>query len=166
MFTKNFKGFTYQLFPLAKNKVLLRLENLLDKFDITNSETKYFDLVTFSKELWYHSQLSSKGIKNQPQAHIQEMSLSGASPFEKSRQTLKWNADKDCKSNIVDTFDKNSLRGVALSPQSIRTFVIDYNEQVKAEPKEEEMVRPVDKVLKKVAERTAVEESKKPEKAK
>jgi len=69
MFTKNFKGFTYQLFPLAKNKVLVRLENLLDRFDITNSETKYFDMVTFAKELWYHSQLSSKNI-HQPQAHI------------------------------------------------------------------------------------------------
>ena len=66
MFTKNFRGFTYQLFPLAKNKVLIRLENLLDKFDITNSETKYFDLVTFAKELWYHSQLSSKGFDSQP----------------------------------------------------------------------------------------------------
>lgn len=62
MFTKNFRGFTYQMFPLAKNKVLVRLENLLDKFDVTNSETKYFDMVTFSKELWYHSQISSKGL--------------------------------------------------------------------------------------------------------
>lgn len=55
LYTKNFDGFTYQLFPLAKSKVLVRLENLLDKFDVTNSETKYFDIVTFAKELWYHS---------------------------------------------------------------------------------------------------------------
>jgi len=85
IFTKNFKGFTYQMFPLAKNKVLVRLENLLDKFDITNSDTKYFDMVTSSKELWYHSQLSSKGIRDQPQAHIIEMSLDGANSLEKSR---------------------------------------------------------------------------------
>ena len=43
------------MFPLAKNKVLVRLENLLDKFDGTNSETKYFDMVTFAKDLWWHS---------------------------------------------------------------------------------------------------------------
>ena len=43
------------MFPMAKNKVLVRLENLLDKFDGTNSETKYFDIVSFSKELYYHS---------------------------------------------------------------------------------------------------------------
>jgi len=117
MFTKNFRGFTYQLFPLAKNKVLVRLENLLDKFDITNSETKYFDMVTFAKELWYHSQLSSKGLTSQPQAYIQEMSLSGAVPLEKIRKSMKWISNEDCKNQTFkDVQDKNSLRGVALSP--------------------------------------------------
>ena len=41
---QNLLGFTYQLFPLAKNKILIRLENILDRFDKTNSETKYFNL--------------------------------------------------------------------------------------------------------------------------
>jgi len=46
---------------------------------------------------------------------------------------MKWIGKDDCKkpSDVTDVFDKNSLKGVALSPQSIRTFVIDYNEQVK-----------------------------------
>jgi hypothetical protein len=51
MYTKNFDGFNYQAFPVGKGKVLLRLENILDKFD-SKASTRYFDLVTFSKALW------------------------------------------------------------------------------------------------------------------
>jgi len=74
-------------------------------------------MVTFSKELWYHSQLSSKGLPAQPRAHIEEMSLNGASSLSTSNLRLKWISNEDCKSsNSSDFIDKNSLKGVALSP--------------------------------------------------
>ena len=68
---------------------------------------------------------------------------------------MKWISNEDCKSKEgIDVQDKNSLKGVALSPQSIRTFIIDYNkpEPVKNVTKEEAKLRPVDQVLRKVAE--------------
>ena len=53
--TKNFRGFTYQAFPISRNKIMIRLENLLDRFDITNSDTKFIDLTNFAKEFWVQS---------------------------------------------------------------------------------------------------------------
>jgi len=50
--TSNYRGFTYQTYPLARGKVLVRLENLLDRFDATNSETKFVDLMDLSRQLW------------------------------------------------------------------------------------------------------------------
>ena len=91
------------------------------------------------------------------------MSLNGASSLEKSKLRLQWKSNEDCKSsNSSDFQDKNSLKGVALSPQSIRTFIIDYNEPVRNITKQEaKKVRPVDKVLKRAAERRVVDENKK-----
>jgi len=45
------------------------------------------------------------------------MSLNGASSLEKSKIRLQWKSNEDCKSsNSSDFQDKNSLKGVALSP--------------------------------------------------
>ena len=72
MYTKNFDGFNYQAFPLGKGKILVRLENILDKFD-AKASTRYFDLVTFSKALW----TEANDGKASPTPKIEEMSISG-----------------------------------------------------------------------------------------
>lgn len=65
--TKNFKGVSYQAYPLGKKKILVRFENILDRFDVSNSETKYIDLINFAKDFWYDSQPSAA---KQPQGAI------------------------------------------------------------------------------------------------
>jgi hypothetical protein len=40
------------LFPLAKNKILLRLENIGDNFDNGASDTTYFDLKDYALSLY------------------------------------------------------------------------------------------------------------------
>lgn len=41
-----------QVFPYGRQQVLIRLENLQDKFDLNTAEAKYIDLIEFSKDLW------------------------------------------------------------------------------------------------------------------
>ena len=46
---------TYHVHPLDKNKILVRIENLADRFDanIDNStQVKYVDLMKFAKNFW------------------------------------------------------------------------------------------------------------------
>jgi len=39
---------TYHTFPLAKNKILLRLENMADRFDHNVSKVNYVDIKAFA----------------------------------------------------------------------------------------------------------------------
>jgi len=66
----------YQAFPVGKGKVLLRLENLHDIFD-GPAQTKFVDIVKFSKGLWENSNPG----KAAPTPKVEEMSLSGAIPL-------------------------------------------------------------------------------------
>jgi len=53
--------------------MLIRLENIQDKFDGPNSATtKFFDLVAYSKGMWSEV---NKGVAPTPK--IEEMSISG-----------------------------------------------------------------------------------------
>jgi len=40
---------TYRIFPLAKNKVLVRFTNLADRFDSGNKDVEYVDVEGFAK---------------------------------------------------------------------------------------------------------------------
>ena len=43
---------TYRIFPLAKNKVLVRFTNLADRFDSKVKDVEYMDVEKFAKELY------------------------------------------------------------------------------------------------------------------
>lgn len=86
MYTKNFEGFNYQAFPVGKGKILVRLENILDKFD-NKASTRYFDLVTFSKALW----TEANDGKASPTPKIEEMTISGVQTLlELKKEDAAW----------------------------------------------------------------------------
>ena len=42
--------------PIDKNKILVRLENLADRFDVSNQDqVKYVNLMKFAKNFWQES---------------------------------------------------------------------------------------------------------------
>jgi len=84
--TEALNGFTYQAFPLGKHQVLLRLENLLDKLDPSNSGTATIDLQTLAQELYTSS---NPGVKKAPAASIEEMRISGAQPLQEAAKKAK-----------------------------------------------------------------------------
>ena len=43
---------TYRIFPLEKNKVLVRFTNLADRFDNGFKDVDYVDVIRFAKELY------------------------------------------------------------------------------------------------------------------
>jgi hypothetical protein len=62
---------TYRLLPFAKNQVMVRFENLADRFDSHSNETTYLDLNEFASNLY-----SSVNGDNKPQGIvIEEVSL-------------------------------------------------------------------------------------------
>jgi hypothetical protein len=53
-------GISYQAYPLGKKRILVRFENILDRFDVSNSDTKYVDLIKFAQDFWKDAQSQSK----------------------------------------------------------------------------------------------------------
>lgn len=48
---------TYRIFPLSKNKVLVRFTNLADIFDSGVKDVEYLDVERFAKELYASANL-------------------------------------------------------------------------------------------------------------
>jgi len=71
---------------VGKGKILVRLENILDKFD-NKASTRYFDLVTFSKALW----TEANDGKSAPTPKIEEMTISGVQTLlELKKEDAAW----------------------------------------------------------------------------
>lgn len=54
---------TYKLFPLGKNKILARIENLADRFDPNleeSEEVQYVDVEDFARQLYKEANPNSK----------------------------------------------------------------------------------------------------------
>jgi hypothetical protein len=80
-----------QIFPHGRQQVLLRVENLQDKFDVNNAGVKYIDLVEFSRDLWLSANQGNANTKS-PEPVITEMTLTGMELVEDaaiSKETLK-----------------------------------------------------------------------------
>ena len=93
------------MFPIARNKILIRLENILDKFDVTNSGTKFFNLVQFSEDLWRSAQ--SEDIGNQQvYSLIEEMDISGTRRLKDMNQTEGWLTTNSLRENKQES-DRN-----------------------------------------------------------
>jgi hypothetical protein len=133
--SRDLGGVAVQVFPQGHQQVLVRFENLLDKFDATNSDTKSINLVEFAKDLWLSANPASQGSSTDPNGSqptapepmITEMTLTGAEPIEQAaqlKQTLKGKLAVTQHDKGAD--DKNGFLGIALDPQSIRTFSIKF----------------------------------------
>jgi len=133
--TKDLPGVAVQVFPQGKQEVLVRFENLLDKYDTTNSETKYINLVEFAKDLWLQANpapLQSNPTDanttslSSPEPTITETTLTGVQPIEdmaKRKQTLATHhANGQIPLLQTDTQqskgtgDLNGFKRIALSP--------------------------------------------------
>ena len=74
--------------------MLVRFENLLDKYDATNSDTKTVNLIEFAKDLWLSANSASQGSSTDsngsqptaPEPMITETTLAGAEPIEQAAQ--------------------------------------------------------------------------------
>ena len=141
-FTKNLNGFTYQAYPVGRNKILLRIENLLDRFDLTNSDTKFIDLINFSKEFWFQAQSAEGKGDHFPVPSIQEMTVDGTQKLSTLKSGVaadgalkpptKWIGVDDANVTRTSVYssprDRNGFKGVALEPMRIRTFLLDYHQ--------------------------------------
>jgi len=56
---------TYRIFPLGKNKVLVRFTNLADRFDSKVKDVEYMNVEKFAKELYASANggMNATGIK-------------------------------------------------------------------------------------------------------
>ena len=50
--TSSKKEISYRLFPMARNKILIRFENLADPLDSSKNNTLNLNIQTFSKDLY------------------------------------------------------------------------------------------------------------------
>ena len=120
----------YQAFPLGKNKIMVRFENLADKFDIdTAFSIKYFDVKKFTTQFY---QQANNGVLPR-WTTIDEVNLSGNILISelKKLNTYEWKGDDDgaMLNQPVNKGPKDHGDEKALEPQRIRTFVISYNQR-------------------------------------
>ena len=87
------------------------MENLLDKFDPSNSGPVTIDLQALAQELYASS---NPGVKKAtPTVSIEEMRISGAQPLDEAGK----------KSGQLA---QSNFKQVSLSPSNIRTFKLTY----------------------------------------
>ena len=92
--SRDLGGVAVQVFPQGRQEVLVRFENLLDKYDATNSDTKLVNLVEFAKDLWLsansaslaNSTDSNASPPTSPEPMITETTLTGAESIEKAAE--------------------------------------------------------------------------------
>ena len=114
----------YKLFPVAKDQVILRIENLADRFD-KSSEVSFLNVDKLAKDLYFEV-----NGKQADSVLIEEVSVQGTL-LEKDRlkNTFKWTGVDDGTqlefSKRPD--DQDGFKGVAMEPQRIRNFKLTYN---------------------------------------
>ena len=114
----------YKLFPVAKDQVILRIENLADRFD-KSSEVSFLNVDKLAKDLYFEV-----NGKQADSVQIEEVSVQGTL-LEKDRlkNTFKWTGVDDGTqlefSKRPD--DQDGFKGVAMEPQRIRNFKLTYN---------------------------------------
>merc|ERR1712032_407352 len=117
---------TYRLFPQAKNKILVRFDNLYDIIDANSdnaAETHHINIEQFADDLYF----DENGM-HASNYEIQEMSLQGVHPLDDEKR-LQWTTAEDkVAEHHVLAQDENGFKGIALEPQRLRTFQITYNQ--------------------------------------
>ena len=105
---------TWKLFPRKKMQVVVRFENLADKFD-AGTETHFINVNKFARDLYQE-------VNNQePETvDIREVSLSG-NQYVENMQKFAWKGKGDTGiDKYVAVPDRGGIRGVALEPMRIR----------------------------------------------
>lgn len=130
---------TYRLFPLGKNEVLVRFENLADAFDIVNEQSlaeldlaQEVNLTAFANELY----MEVNG-KRPPSVEIKETDLQGVHDLGKR---FRWPAKETGEESLVQAIKRSvkeppadsGFDRIFLGPQSLRTFRIKYQPEQKA----------------------------------
>ena len=106
--------------PQERNKILIRLENIADLFDGTPSETPYFDLQTYARELYSHSNDGQMPHS----VKIVERTLGNNQDYEDMEKSkFKWKSTDEA-SPVIWPVDNET--GIALQPQRIRLFFVEY----------------------------------------
>lgn len=142
LFGQNSTNFvTYNVRPLAKDKIMVRFENLADRFDPKSTSIKYLDVQNFAKEFFQEANPFADFV---PQIDVTEVSLGDNFLMKDLKKKLSeekfpWRGDDDARIKPTAVYkspeDKeNGMTGAALPPQRIRQYVIEYNKNLKAEP--------------------------------
>ena len=117
------QGF-YKLFPVAKDQVIVRIENLADRFD-KSSEVSFLNVDKLAKDLYFEV-----NGKQADSVQIEEVSVQGTL-LEKDRlkNTFKWTGVDDGTQLEFSKRpeDQDGFKGVAMEPQRIRSFKLTYN---------------------------------------
>jgi len=125
----------YKAFPLKRNQILVRFENIADKFD---SKTAYvnrlIDVKQFAKEFYAEANqidtIDKLSLSKVPEITYQEMNLNGMTTVNKAEDEYKWKGDDDKVALAEQVNKKIDDKGDVKSfvPQSMRSFVITYQE--------------------------------------
>ena len=109
--------------PMAQNKILMRIQNLEDKFN-SDASTKQVNLTMVIEGMWKsaHSANTDVGCYT-----LTETSVTGNMPLtEMENRRLKWQTDDG-----IDALKKLSheINGemIQLEPMRIRTFTLEFN---------------------------------------
>jgi hypothetical protein len=102
-----FSTINHHAFPLAKGKVLVRMENLADNFDVINSFEKngfgeifYINMNTFARDLYLESNPDVE-VAKVPTFTVKEVSMTGAydqKDLEKYMLENRWKGVDDAES--------------------------------------------------------------------
>jgi hypothetical protein len=120
--------------PLARNKLMVRLENLADKFDEHKNATlsTRVNLEDMLLQIYATAnQMSLEEIaQNPPSIHIEETGLTYNQPMkhiEERRKTFTWRGEDDFDGPLYEeTHRGEDWTKVELRPQDIRTFVAEF----------------------------------------
>jgi len=110
-------------------RMLIRVENLADLFDGTPAETPMFDLKTYAQDLWsFNNGASPVDMK------IVERNLSNNQDYaEMADKKFAWPTESG-PSPVEYPADQEPNAVIALQPQRIRLFRVDYHPQPGPDP--------------------------------
>jgi len=119
------ESLVFRVYPLERNKILARFENLADRFD-TDAKAEFVDLNQFAKTFFYDANKNTQ----YDLSHVEytEVSLSNNQPL-KDIKNFEWRGvdDDTFKGGPSPTPDNGTK--IALDPQAIRQFTFHYTKR-------------------------------------
>ena len=110
--------------PIAKNKLLFRLENNQDQFD-ADAQTYPIDMGHLIDLMWQ----GSNPFSEVPEYTLTETSVTGNMPVEEMQsRRIIWKTVDDDREDLVKSKIEYGIKDevVSLEPQRIRVFIVEY----------------------------------------